>query len=115
MLLPIIDIIKISIRLLSKNQLKELCLSNKMRLSSEELKHFYENYQKPKNPDGTLKLTKNYTVEELSDYRRIYNHKWRLKEENKEKAKTLALAWYHRLENGGAYQKQIRMNKKKLI
>jgi hypothetical protein len=86
-----------------------------MRLSSVELKHFYENYKKPLNPDGTMKLTKNYTKEELSDYRRVYNHKWRLKEENKEKAKTLALAWYHRLDNGGIYQKQLRSNRKKLI
>ena len=82
-----------------------------MRMYNDELKIFYENYKKPLNSDGTMKLTKNYTVEELSDYRRIYNHKWRLKEENKEKAKTLALAWYHRLENGGVYQKQLRKKK----
>ena len=79
-----------------------------MRMKSEELNKFYENYTKPLNPDGTMKLTKNYTPEELSDYRRIYNHKWRLKDENKEKVRVLALNWYHKLEDGGAYQKILR-------
>ena len=82
-----------------------------MRLSNDELKIFYENYKKPLNPDGTMKLTKNYTVEELSDYRRIYNYKWRLKDENKEKVRILALNWYNKIENGGAYQKQMRMKR----
>lgn len=82
-----------------------------MRLSNDELKIFCQNYTKPLNPDGTMKLTKNYTVEELSDYRRIYNHKWRMKDENKEKVRVLALNWYHRLDDGGAYQKQMRMNR----
>lgn len=79
-----------------------------MRLSNDELKIFYNNYKKPLNFDGTMKLTKNYTTEELSDYRRHYNYKWRLNDENKEKVKILALNWYHRLDDGGAYQKQMR-------
>jgi len=86
-----------------------------MRLSSEDLKKFYENYTKPKNFDGTMKLTKHYTKKELSDYRRVYNHKWRMNDENKDKAKTLALAWYHRLDNGSEYQRQVRKNKKEKI
>jgi len=80
-------------------------------MSNDELKIFYENYKKPLNPDGTMKLTKYYTVEELSDYRRIYNYKWRLKDENKEKVRILALNWYNKIENGGAYQKQMRMKR----
>lgn len=82
-------------------------------MKSEELINFCENYKKPLNPDGTMKLTKNYTPEELSDYRRIYNHKWRMKDENKEKVRVLALNWYHKLENGGAYQKLLR--KKRIL
>ena len=82
-----------------------------MRMTNEELKIFYENYKKPVNPDGTMKLTKNYTIEELSDYRRIYNYKWRLNNDNKEKVRILALNWYHRLGDGGAYQKNLRINR----
>jgi len=79
-----------------------------MRMKSEELNKFYETYTKPLNPDGTMKLTKNYTVEELSDYRRIYNHKWRMKDENKERVRVLALNWYRKLEDFVAYQKILR-------
>lgn len=82
-----------------------------MRMTNDELKIFYENYKKPLNADGTMKLTKNYTVDELSDYRRIYNYKWRLKDENKEKVRVLALNWYNRLDDGGVYQKNLRINR----
>lgn len=86
-----------------------------MRMSSEELKKFYLNYKRPLNADGTYKLIKNFSPEELSDYRRVYNHKWRLNEVNKEKANQLALLWYHNHIDGGAYQKKVRSNRKNLI
>jgi len=81
-------------------------------IRGDELKEFCENYSRPKGEDGKLIKCKNYTVEQLSDFRRWTNYKYRLQPEKQIIANEAArLAHYKRKDRESDYQQKRYLEK----
>lgn len=65
------------------------------RIYGDELQKFCEKYTRPVGADGKFIKCKNYTKEQLSDFRRWTNNNYRLKPEKQELANQSALRCHH--------------------
>ena len=65
-------------------------------IRGDELKVFCESYTRPKGDDGKLIKCKDYTKEQLSEFRRVCNYNYRLNPEKQSLANESALRCHHR-------------------
>ena len=81
-------------------------------IRGDELKTFCESYTRPVGLDGKLIKCKNYTVEQLSEFRRYCNYNYRLKPEKQALANESArLAHHKRKEVEENYQRKRYLEK----
>jgi hypothetical protein len=81
-------------------------------IRGEELKTFCESYTRPKGEDGKLIKCKNYTKEQLSEFRRYCNYNYRLQPEKQALANESArLAHHKRKETQESYQRDKYLKK----
>ena len=75
-------------------------------IRGDDLKIFAENYTRPKGDDGKLLKCREYSKEQLSDFRRVCNYNYRLKPEKQALANESALRCHHkRKETNESYQR----------
>ena len=81
-------------------------------IRGNELKVFCESYKRPIGTDGKLIKCKNYTKEQLSDFRRYCNYNYRLQDEKRVLANESArLAHHKRKETEESYQRDKYLKK----
>jgi len=88
-------------------------MSTKMKIiRGDELKEFCDNYSRPKGEDGKLIKCKDYTKEQLSDFRRVCNYNYRLNPQKQALANESArLAHHKRKTINESYQRDKYLNK----
>jgi len=78
----------------------------------DNLKEFCESYKKPVGPDGKFLKVREYTKQQLSDFRRVCNYNYRLNPEKQALANECALRCHHkRKETQESYQRDKYLKK----
>jgi hypothetical protein len=82
-------------------------MSTKIKvIRGDQLKEFAESYKRPVGSDGKLIKCREYTKEQLSEFRRYCNYNYRSKPEKQALANESArLAHHKRKENNESYQR----------
>jgi hypothetical protein len=87
-------------------------MSKQQIIRGKNLKDFCESYTKPIGLDGKLLKVREYSKEQLSDFRRVCNYNYRLQDEKRELANESALRCHHkRKETEESYQRDKYLKK----
>ena len=71
-------------------------MSTKIKvIRGDELKTFAENYKRPIGADGKLLKVRQYNKEQMSDFRRVCNYNYRIKDDKRALANESALRCHH--------------------
>lgn len=81
-------------------------------IRGDQLKEFAESYKRPVGSDGKLIKCREYTKEQLSEFRRYCNYNYRIKDDKRALANEAArLAHHKRKETNESYQRDAYLHR----